>query len=67
MMAKDIDLARALADDVGATLPAASLLAERYRATIDAGYGEDDLMAVYLELRGNRARAGSGSGRGGND
>jgi len=51
LMEKDIDLALATADDAGVDLPIARELKALLRSTIDAGYGDDDFMALFLHLR----------------
>jgi 3-hydroxyisobutyrate dehydrogenase-like beta-hydroxyacid dehydrogenase len=51
LMEKDLDLVLDAADQKGVELPIARELKELVRATIDAGYGDDDFMALYLHLR----------------
>jgi 3-hydroxyisobutyrate dehydrogenase-like beta-hydroxyacid dehydrogenase len=51
LMEKDLDLVLDAADDNGVGLPVARELKELVRAAIDAGYGDDDFMALYLHLR----------------
>jgi 3-hydroxyisobutyrate dehydrogenase len=51
LMEKDIDLILDAADDGGVVLPVARELKALLRAAIEAGYGEDDFMALYLNLR----------------
>jgi 3-hydroxyisobutyrate dehydrogenase-like beta-hydroxyacid dehydrogenase len=51
LMAKDVDLMLDTADQAGVELPVARELKELLRAAIDAGYGDDDFMALYLNLR----------------
>jgi 3-hydroxyisobutyrate dehydrogenase-like beta-hydroxyacid dehydrogenase len=51
LMEKDLDLVLDAADENGVELPIARELRELVRATIDAGYGDDDFMALYLHLR----------------
>jgi 3-hydroxyisobutyrate dehydrogenase-like beta-hydroxyacid dehydrogenase len=57
LMEKDLDLVLDAADENGVELPIARELKELVRATIEAGYGDDDFMALYLHLRsGSRSR-----------
>jgi len=51
LMEKDIDLILEAADDVGVELPLARELRSLLQAAIDAGYADDDFMALYLRLR----------------
>jgi 3-hydroxyisobutyrate dehydrogenase-like beta-hydroxyacid dehydrogenase len=51
LMEKDVDLILDAADDGGVVLPVARELKALLRAAIEAGYGEDDFMALYLNLR----------------
>ena len=51
LMEKDIDLILDAADDVGVELPVAKEMKTLLRAAIDAGYGDDDFMALFLHLR----------------
>jgi 3-hydroxyisobutyrate dehydrogenase-like beta-hydroxyacid dehydrogenase len=51
LMEKDIDLMLDAAEEAGLQLPVASEMKRIVRAAIDAGYGDDDLMALYLHLR----------------
>jgi 3-hydroxyisobutyrate dehydrogenase-like beta-hydroxyacid dehydrogenase len=51
LMEKDVDLILDAADDGGVVLPVARELKAVLRAAIEAGYGEDDFMALYLNLR----------------
>ena len=39
------------AGDAGVRLPLAEELKAHVRATVEAGYGDDDFMALYLHLR----------------
>ena len=52
---KDLDLALALADSAGASLPQAVLNRSVLMEAIRAGYGEDDMSAVAEYLRAARA------------
>ncbi|HET7513628.1 MAG TPA: NAD(P)-dependent oxidoreductase [Gaiella sp.] len=47
LMAKDIDLILGAAGDAGVDLPVATELREILRAAIEAGYAEDDFMALF--------------------
>lgn len=51
LMEKDIDLVLDAADENGVELPMAQELKELVRAAVDAGYGDDDFMALFLALR----------------
>jgi len=51
LMEKDIDLVLDAAEEAGLELPMASEMKTLLRAAIDAGYADDDFMALYLHLR----------------
>lgn len=51
LMEKDIDLVLDAADDVGVELPIAKEMKTLLRGAIDAGYGDDDFIALFLQLR----------------
>jgi len=51
LMEKDIDLVLDAAEEAGLELPVASEMKTLLRAAIDAGYADDDFMALYLNLR----------------
>jgi len=51
LMEKDLDLVLESADDAGLRLPLADELKALVRATVEAGHGDDDFMALYLRLR----------------
>lgn len=51
LMEKDIDLVLDAADENDVELPMAQELKELVRAAVDAGYGDDDFMALFLALR----------------
>ncbi len=51
LMEKDLDLVLDAADTAGVSLPLAAELKALVRATIEAGYGDDDLMALFPRLR----------------
>ena len=55
LMEKDIDLVLDAADEAGVELPIAREMKALCRATVEAGYADDDFMALFLHLR-----AGSG-------
>jgi 3-hydroxyisobutyrate dehydrogenase-like beta-hydroxyacid dehydrogenase len=58
LMEKDIDLALDAADQEGVDLPLAREMKSLLRAAIDAGYAEDDFIALFAHLRGgSRAEA----------
>ena len=50
-MLKDVSLVLGVAEETGLPLPVTSMLRSRLRETIDAGYGDADLMALLLQLR----------------
>jgi 3-hydroxyisobutyrate dehydrogenase-like beta-hydroxyacid dehydrogenase len=51
LMEKDIDLVLDAARDVGVDLPLAREMKTHLRAAIDAGYADDDFIALFLHLR----------------
>lgn len=51
LMEKDIDLVLETAGAVGVELPLAAELKALVHSTVEAGYGDDDFMALYLRLR----------------
>jgi 3-hydroxyisobutyrate dehydrogenase-like beta-hydroxyacid dehydrogenase len=51
LMEKDIDLALGAADKADVALPLTRELKALLRAAIEAGYGDDDFMSLYLHLR----------------
>jgi 3-hydroxyisobutyrate dehydrogenase-like beta-hydroxyacid dehydrogenase len=51
LMEKDIELVLDAAEDAGLELPAARQMRALLRATAEAGYADDDFMALYLQLR----------------
>jgi 3-hydroxyisobutyrate dehydrogenase-like beta-hydroxyacid dehydrogenase len=51
LLEKDIDLMLEAAEDVDVELPLARDLKELVHAAVEAGYGDKDLMALYLHLR----------------
>jgi 3-hydroxyisobutyrate dehydrogenase-like beta-hydroxyacid dehydrogenase len=56
LMEKDIDLVLSAADDAGVDLPVARHMKALLRAAVDGGYADDDLMALFLQLRNASAR-----------
>ncbi len=58
MMAKDVDLVLGFARQRGAPMPLTEALELLVAETITAGYGDDDMMALFLLLR---RRAGLGT------
>ena len=57
LMEKDVDLVLEEAANAGVLLPLAVELKKRIRATVDAGYGDDDFMALFLNLRNHSTEA----------
>jgi 3-hydroxyisobutyrate dehydrogenase-like beta-hydroxyacid dehydrogenase len=57
LMEKDVDLVLEEAASVGVPLPLAVELKRRIRATVAAGYGDDDFMALFLNLREHSTEA----------
>jgi 3-hydroxyisobutyrate dehydrogenase-like beta-hydroxyacid dehydrogenase len=51
LMEKDIDLVLDVARQTGVELPVADEMKSLLRATAEAGYADDDFMALYLRLR----------------
>jgi 3-hydroxyisobutyrate dehydrogenase-like beta-hydroxyacid dehydrogenase len=51
LMEKDIDLVLDAAEDAGVGLPLAREMKTHLRAAIEAGYGDDDFIALFLHLR----------------
>ena len=51
LMEKDIDLALAAAEDVSVELPIAREMKMLLRGAIEAGYADDDFIALFLHLR----------------
>jgi 3-hydroxyisobutyrate dehydrogenase-like beta-hydroxyacid dehydrogenase len=51
LMEKDIDLVLDAAEDAGVELPVARQLKALLRAAVEAGYADDDFIALFLQLR----------------
>lgn len=51
LMEKDIDLVLDAADEAGVALPIAREMKRHLRAAIEAGYADDDFIALFLHLR----------------
>ena len=51
LMEKDVDLVLEVAESNGVRLPLANEIKALVGSAIDAGYGDDDFMALYLNLR----------------
>jgi 3-hydroxyisobutyrate dehydrogenase-like beta-hydroxyacid dehydrogenase len=51
LMEKDIDLVLEIAENAGVRLPLATMAKSLIRSVIDAGYGDDDFMALFPYLR----------------
>jgi 3-hydroxyisobutyrate dehydrogenase-like beta-hydroxyacid dehydrogenase len=62
LMEKDIDLVLDVAAEAGVELPVAEQLKALCRAAVEAGYGDDDFMALFLYLR-SRSRQAAASAR----
>jgi hypothetical protein len=50
-MEKDIDLVLDAAEEAGVELPVAREMKALLRAAIDAGYADDDFIALFLRLQ----------------
>jgi 3-hydroxyisobutyrate dehydrogenase-like beta-hydroxyacid dehydrogenase len=57
LMEKDVNLVLDESAAAGVLLPLAAEIKARIRSAIDAGYGDDDFMALYLHLRDDSKRA----------
>jgi 3-hydroxyisobutyrate dehydrogenase-like beta-hydroxyacid dehydrogenase len=57
LMEKDVDLVLEEAANAGVRLPLAAELKKHIRAAVDAGYGDDDFMALFLNLRNHSTEA----------
>ena len=57
LMEKDVDLVLEEAASAGVPLPLAAELKRRIRAAVAAGYGDDDFMALFLNLREHSTEA----------
>ena len=57
LMEKDVDLVLEAAASAGVTLPLAAEIKALVRAAIDAGYGDDDFMALFPHLRDHTTQA----------
>ena len=55
---KDLGIALALAAEMGADLPVATLAADLENALIEAGHGEEDMSALAREIRSRSGLAG---------
>jgi 3-hydroxyisobutyrate dehydrogenase-like beta-hydroxyacid dehydrogenase len=51
LMEKDIDLVLDAADEAGVGLPLAREMKTQLRAAVEAGYADDDFIALFLHLR----------------
>ena len=51
LMEKDIDLVLDAAEEAGVVLPLAREMKKHLHAAIDAGYGDDDFIALFVHLR----------------
>jgi 3-hydroxyisobutyrate dehydrogenase len=59
LMEKDVDLILDAADTAGVELPIAHEMKAVLRAAIEAGYGDDDFMALFPFLRSAAGRQGA--------
>lgn len=57
LMEKDVDLVLEVAEDAGVRLPLAAELKTLIRSAIEAGYGDDDFMALFPHLRDGSTEA----------
>lgn len=57
LMEKDLDLVLAAAEDAGVRLPLTEEIKALVRSAIDAGYGDDDFMALFPHLQNAGDRA----------
>lgn len=57
LMEKDVDLVLEEAASAELLLPLAVQIKALLRSTVDAGYGDDDFMALYLNLRNHPTQA----------
>jgi 3-hydroxyisobutyrate dehydrogenase-like beta-hydroxyacid dehydrogenase len=51
LMEKDLDLVLGAAEDAGVRLPLTEEIKALVRSAIDAGYGDDDFMALFPHLK----------------
>jgi 3-hydroxyisobutyrate dehydrogenase-like beta-hydroxyacid dehydrogenase len=58
LMEKDLDLILAVAGSAGIRLPLALEIRSIVRSAVEAGYGDDDFMALYPHLRMEARQAG---------
>jgi 3-hydroxyisobutyrate dehydrogenase len=56
LMEKDVDLVLDAAEEAGVELPLANEMKAHLRAAVDAGYADDDFMALFLYLRSHHDR-----------
>jgi 3-hydroxyisobutyrate dehydrogenase-like beta-hydroxyacid dehydrogenase len=54
LMLKDVDLVLAVAAETGANLPFTERLRGLLDSTVESGHGDEDFMALYLQLRETR-------------
>ena len=57
LMEKDVDLVLEAAEDAGVRLPLAGEIKTLIRSAIEAGYGDDDFMALFPHLRDSSTEA----------
>jgi 3-hydroxyisobutyrate dehydrogenase-like beta-hydroxyacid dehydrogenase len=57
LMEKDVDLVLEEAASAGVALPLAAEIKKLIRAAVEAGYGDDDFMALFLNLRDHPTEA----------
>lgn len=59
LLLKDLTLARAMAEEIGARLPIFERLLEVYRQAVEADYGPRDMAAQYLYVKSLQAAGGA--------
>lgn len=57
LMEKDVDLVLEVAEDAGVRLPLAAEIKTLIHSAIEAGYGDDDFMALFPHLRDSSTEA----------
>jgi len=57
---KDLAICKAMAADLGAAMPVVEMTLIHYRRLMQAGFGDEDISALFREKRGLFANAGTG-------